>query len=180
MNKNLLFIVFLLSTVDAVSQNNTFTFGYGFLQADENKILEQQHWSYPGIVMHLDYERKLNSLVGVRTTIGYSDYTVLNQSLNIVNPTFEYRQYERISISVGPQFTLFSGKGFSFSSGFDIGYHFGSDETVRSDAYESSYWDYGINLLNVFYNYNGFLLGVETYVGSNMYSNVFISVGYTF
>jgi hypothetical protein len=23
-------------------------------------------------------------------------------------------------------------------------------------------------------------LGVETYVGSNMYSNVFISVGYTF
>jgi hypothetical protein len=162
------------------AQENAFTLGYGFFQADENKLLEQQHYGTPNLVLQMDYERKLSDFIGLRTTVGYSDYTVVNQSLNIITPTFQYRTYERVSISIGPQFTLFHAGSFRFSSGFDVGYHFGSDETVSSDANEASYWDYDINVLNVFYNYHGFLLGLETYIGSNMYSNVFVSAGYAF
>jgi hypothetical protein len=162
------------------SQVNQIKFGYGFLQADDSRIEERQHFTISNSAYKIDYTRHIYKNIGLRATLGYSNYDVLGGEIDSVTQRSTQRPYKRILTALGTQIGLFEVQRFQFSTGFDIGYHFANDQTVRSDAHEASYFDYNINLLNVFYNYNGFLLGVETYIGSNMYSNVFFSVGYAF
>jgi len=78
-------------------------------------------------------------------------------------------------------FKLFSVKRFTFLSGFNAGYHYGNDHTVSGGNNKfASYFDMAINPLSICYQLKGFTIDLDTYIGSNKYSNVFIGLGYSF
>jgi hypothetical protein len=165
---------------NAWGQVNTIRLGYGFFQADENRLEERIHNATPNFVMKANYARHVYKIISIQFTTGYASYVASDKRLNPQNPTNPEKDYQRISFSLGPQIELFTWKDFHFSTGFDLGYHFANDQTVRSDRYEANYFDYSINLLNLFYQYKGFQIGIESHVGSNMYSKMFVSAGFTF
>lgn len=178
--KVLFIFLFLAIAIGAQAQKNSLMVGYGLNAGDEKIFRERDHYIVnKNLVANLCYTREVHEYFSLQANLAYADYDVINAGLEY-SPDFIERPFTRISVSVGAQFRLLRSGNFTFLSGFNGGYHWGSDETVRSDYYTSSYWDYAINPLSITYAIKGFTVAVDSYIGSNMYSNVFVGLGYSF
>lgn len=179
--KTVFLSIALLLSVSLSAQQNFITACYGLNIADNDIFLERDHYIVSNtLVLKASYARNITDFIRGKVDIGYADYIVVNGSLSFFEPTFREKSYQRLSVSIGPVFKLFSVQRFSFLSGFNVGYHFGNNHTVSNGDNYDSYFDYAINPLSIMYVINGFTIEVDSYIGSNMYSNVFVGLGYSF
>lgn len=175
--KSLLLFIALVFAIVLRGQVNSIAIGYGLNIADNEVFTTRGHYIVSNnLVLKASYIRDINEFIRGKIDVAYADYVVVNGFLSTLEPTFTEKPIQRLSVSIGPQFKLLTVKRFAFLSGFNAGYHFGNDHSVILRPY----FDYAINPLSVTYTLKGLTLGVDTYIGSNMYSNVFVGLGYTF
>jgi hypothetical protein len=175
--KTVFLSITLLLSVSLSAQQNFITAGYGLNIADNDIFLERDHYIVSNnLVLKASYARSITDFIRGKVDIAYADYDVINGSLSAIEPTFREKSYQRWSLSFGPVFKILSIKNFTFLSGFNAGCHFGNDLTVSIDPY----FDYAINPLSITYEYKGVTVAIDSYIGSNMYSNVYIGLGYSF
>jgi hypothetical protein len=175
--KSLLLFSSFFFAIGLNGQVNNISIGYGLNIADNEVFTTRGHYIVANnLVMKASYTRNIYEFIHGKIDVGYADYDVVNGFLSVQEPTFTEKTYKRISVSIGPVFKLLTVKRFTFLSGFNAGYHFGNDHTVILRPY----FDYAINPLSITYTFKGFSVVVDSYIGSNMYSNVFIGLGYSF
>lgn len=164
-----------------MAQKTQISLGYGLNTADDayfderGYLLEDKNLNSKLSVSHF-----LNDFIRLKADFVYSNYTISQLWSN--SPLSVNEEYQRISGSIGPQFRIWKIKDFEFYSGFNLGWHYNSNPEVQKTDFRpvSIYFNYGINPISVSYFVNNFSIDLDTYVGTNMYSNVFIGLGYRF